>query len=262
MSTENNYPHIVYSPNYLPHIYLIKNDNANNKWSILSRAYTDLGLNFTIFESFSGSQVNITNLKSNNIYTGNQMQNMKAMTNKNDSYRIDCPDDNHTQIFYNGTTMSFNNFGDWCSYKVIWQQALNNNNYDILVMNGRVAPSDHLQFKDQLSNFMNSLPDSYDVGILYLNKIRTGTFTQVQDNELISIPSNNIRWNGIFASAFSNYGMQKMLDLPYFTNAKDRQILTEAKDNNLELYKSSLDLITLFEDSSINLAYPDPTIMV
>ena len=262
MTNDISYPHIIYSPSYLPPLYLLKNDNIAHKWNILNQSYTDLGLNFTIFEGFLGNQVNVTNLRTNNLYTGDQMQSMKAMTAKNDQYRVDCPDANHTQIFYNGTSMSFNNFGDWCSYKVIWQQALANNYYDIAILNGRVAPTDHFQFKDQLTSFMNSLPDSYDIGILYLNKIRTGSFNQVQDNELITIPSQDMKWNGIFASTFSNYGMQKLLDLPYFNSVKDRQILAEQKANNVELYKSSIDLITLFDNSTINLYYHDPSVMI
>lgn len=241
----------------IPVVFLINLARSSQRLEKVSESLKCSGINYEIFVAIEGLQISITNLKNGNVIFGKDLKEQSMLLDRDTPYSINCTSEKENQntIFYNGYPVNAGELGLLCSVHMIAEQALQKNN-NIIIFEDDMTPKQPHLFKQQIINFITSLPETFDIGFLDF-KLAKGNHFALIDNLNVRGVSDDFMSFGTHAWCISPKGMKKLLSLESYSKQIDvllwsteRKIPGTEEKVVFENYVSSLDFIDISGDAS------------
>lgn len=229
----------------LPVVFLVNLDRSTKRLESIDNYLKLADISYSRFSAIDGYQVTIKSNETNNICSGSYLKENKLKTKPNSTYQIDCNDLENTHFIFKGVSMTAGQFGIWCSNLILWKNIITNNHEQAIIFQDDLSPSKQDNFKWNILNFTNSLPDTYDVAFMDFNYYVTRKRKMENINQYILKPIEEFMAWGMHAVVYSKKGIEKLLNYPYYSEAGDCFILDQANKHQLEVYVSAIDFIRM-----------------
>jgi GR25 family glycosyltransferase involved in LPS biosynthesis len=226
-------------------VYVINRDEAVKRMSFVKNQLDNAGIYYERVSAVDGRKAIVTNLKTNQVYSGQYMHDNKIKTKFGSTYLINCNIDDETPLNFKHTSkqeMVAGELGLWCSNLMIWNDALKNNYKRIIIFEDDIILKSPSKFNTQLNNFISNLPSTYDVAYMDL-VIGTGKYQKIPNNNYVSTFSKKFIAYGAWAMSYSEKGLKKLLSFDNYPTNGDLLYLDvrakpgeEVTDYNLEVY--------------------------
>jgi GR25 family glycosyltransferase involved in LPS biosynthesis len=222
-------------------VYFINLERSKSRREKITKHLDSLGISYTLFNAIDGYTAKITDINSNQTFTGLDIKNQKFNMEVGKFYQITC--DPTTPIptileYYAAKTLVAGEVGVLCSYNIIWRNIILNSYHNTVVLEDDfVSKTDDFAFK--LHKFIADLPSNYDIAYLDVRQYK-GSKLPIEGKEHISIFTNGSMWNGLWASVFSLHGAAKLYSIkPYFAPV---DVCITGISDSLNSYVSSIKL--------------------
>lgn len=198
----------------LPSTYVINLDRSVKRYDLISTKLNNSCVEHERFRAIDGYQLKITNIENGKTVSGKNLHEKKEKLNSDVKYLVHCTDDDSAllNIYHWPTTAG--ELGCWCShYKLMLDAASKNEN--IIVFEDDMFPLNVKNFRKNMVDFVTSIPESFDVGFIDFDYIVYGFLIKLEDNPLISVPSDKFLAHGMHAYIISPKGISKLLSYPF-----------------------------------------------
>ena len=231
-----------------PKIYLINLDRSIVRYKAVSNKLNATGIEYERFSAIDGYKINITNTQNNQSFLGESLKGVKL--NPDVNYIINCLNDGSTQLHFYGWNATPGELGCWCSHYILWSNVATTKE-NVIIFEDDMFPLNIKTFNSQMMDFVNHLPESFDVGFMDFNHIVEGKKTKLDDNPLISVPNIKFSAWGAHAYVISPKGANKLLAYPSYNEIEDVFIWDKFNLEELEVYISTLDFVGVGMQPSI-----------
>jgi GR25 family glycosyltransferase involved in LPS biosynthesis len=229
--------------------YLVNLDRSPLRLKSATTELDKAAIDFIRSPAIDGINISITNLVTNQTFSGSYLKENKIKIDKNSGkHLVKCePEKQNGVEFYLDT--SKNKFipgelGLWCSNIKIWQDAGHHNYQNIVVFEDDIKFKNHSDIKSNINSFIEELPESYDVAFYYSKK-RSGNFVPLEDKNCVQVASKKFLAACTWAMVYSAKGIEKLLNideydepLDFFFSKRDIDKNPIANGDFLEVYYS------------------------
>lgn len=230
-------------------IYYINLAKSKERNAYMVEQLDKTGLKYSRFDAIGIDNILIKNKEEGKLV--NFYDEIKL--SKNIEYEIFCNNKikNKSNFIYKGWVIKPGEIGVWCSNQVLWRKFLKESKNDhLLIFEDDVKINHPEKFKEQLENFVNNLPKSYDIAYLFFIPY-VGNKTKI--NDFVEKLDNNFGSYCVPAVIYSKKGIKKLLSckklnkhLDHFTSNKFFNVEGEnCNFNKLESYYSPNNLVSL-----------------
>ena len=244
--------------------YVINLDQATKRWNITSNLLTKEGIKHQRFTATYGYDIKIIDLESNESFFGFNLKDNIRKIEKGKKYRIICEPSNKNSIEFNfrGYTnfnkspVSSGELGYWCSTRRIWEDIYEKNYKKAIILDDDIIPISN--FKFHLENYLNYLPEKFDIGYLAITIAKAVNEPFYTLNDHVLGFNKHARGWGSFGYVITDRAVKKLrslnefsfpADIFYWCLSKSKMpIIHHLKDcqrynDKLENYVSSLKLV-------------------
>ncbi len=245
-------------------VYVINLDQATKRWNITSDLLAKEGITHQRFRATYGYDIKVIDLESNETFFGLDLKDNIRKIEKGKKYRIICEPNNKNSIEFNfrgyinfnKSPVSSGELGCWCSTRRIWEDIYENNYKKVIIFEDDIIPISN--FKFHLENYLNYLPEKFDIGYLAITIAKgvSEPFYTLNDH-VLGFNKHARGWGG-FGYIITDNAVKKLrnldevsfpTDIFYWCLSKSKMpIIHHSKDcqrynEQLENYASSLRLV-------------------
>lgn len=226
--------------------YVVNLDQSQDRLTKVSAELNKAGVNFERFSAINGDNILINDIDNNRTFLGKDLQD-SYLTQRFSNYKITCNPESNNSFSFNFIDKSYHVKGElglWCSNLLIWQDALDKNYQNIIILEDDVQPLS-LKFKAEIDLFLTALPYDYDVAFLDFAP-RKGNLNPLPGNPYVLEPSSNFIGWGTSAVMISNQGLRKLVSYGNYSKAIDLFYWDKFKNNNLDVTENSEQFLNIY----------------
>ncbi len=237
-------------------IYLINLDTEKDRLEKATNHFKEADIDFTRIPAINGLEIEIENIETGEVLTGQLLKDSGFKTKANTEYKINYPieesmrylDDPliHSYKFF-GPPMSAGEFGVIASNREVWALALDKSLDIAVIFEDDVKFLDVTNASDQLYDCLTHVPNNFDVLFCGYNQV-SGARYPLEGNDYVSAAIGNFSAYGMYTVVYSSKGMEKLLAYEYYTDALDNFIWKEASytdPNKLIVYVSERKIVDI-----------------
>ncbi len=233
----------------LPHIYLINLDRSVQRYEVISQKLSIANVAYERFSAIDGYKLDITNLQTQYTFPGELLKGY--LLGLNAKYLVHCAADGSIPLNLYGWRASAGELGCFCSHLTVWHKAVASGEGNIIIFEDDMYPLDNNSFKQSLTDFVEHLPESFDVAFIDLLHVVRGELHEIENNSYVKKPSDDFLAWGAHAYMLSTKGVNKLLSYSFYNQIEDVFIWNQFNQGDLEIYVSAQDFIGVGAQSSI-----------
>jgi GR25 family glycosyltransferase involved in LPS biosynthesis len=239
----------------LDKFYVINVNTSTLRWEYVKSQMEGTGVDYTRYPAVIGLDINVTNLSTNQTYTGKYMKDNKIRAYGD--FSIDCTPGVAGSITYtmhnHYSGLVVGELGLWCSNLSLWQGALALGYDNVVVCEDDFVIKEKSTFKHKLDTFISELPSTYDVAYFTIQKVQ-GRAKLLKDSTSVMSLNKNFRGWGASMMVYSKKGMEKLLAHKDYSSNGDIEYLSRSlteplhSGEYLETYISTYGNQFMFSD--------------
>lgn len=208
----------VIEDNLYDKIWVINLDSSTDRWKKATSYLDAAGLKYERFSAVNGYNIQIEDIENNKTLSKDEVKESRNIMKADMMYNVTCnPGDSHPTSFLFKGRNTAGELGLWCSYRIIWEDALAKKYKNIIIFEDDIKILNPAAFANNLDNFISNLPE-FDFA--FVNS-RRQTGKEESFNSYINTVTSDYMGNGSDSVVHSARGIAKILSAHHFTRVVD-----------------------------------------
>lgn len=208
------------------HIYVMNLERSVTRRESIKNECSKAGLDCHLFKAIDGYKINVTDLRTNQTFTGYDIKNMPNHRIEGfTKYIVTCNPEAAMPIKfgYAGIPLSAGELGIWCSYRMIWLDA-ESNNYKLIIILEDDVQARVSNLSTRIDSFISNLPSSFDLGFMHYGRLVPYSLLKepyIQVNDFVFKLYSDIKAVGAAAIVYSDKAISTLLSYDTYISAVD-----------------------------------------